>query len=319
MKKILFNLLFAAIVFTFIKCKNNTQILEIELPEHTPKLVPYAFLTSDSTVEVVVKHSLGALEEGFQKIDSATITLYKNDEVLADNFQFITSSHYNEYGFYTTAPLSLAEAGVHYKLEVAADGFETVTAECTTVKKVPIKEVTYEVGAGIGEEGEMVDKVNLTFKDPQGEENYYIFTCELGDYSYYVDPLTGDTTYYSTYSNNLQSIDPRAETYYLSFVFGQTDLRSSITIINDKDFDGQEIKINFTNYSGLTKEDTGKIVHARLYTIPKDMYYFVQSAGQYEKAQEAIFPEPVAIYSNVKNGYGIFSIYQVDTKEIETE
>ena len=95
------------------------------------------------------------------------------------------------------------------------------------------------------------------------------------------------------------------------------------TCINDEFF------LRDKNFNGKTKEIVLFILHAdlepfliptttrtvksivELHSITADQYKYRKSLGAYRDAEDNPFAEPVLLYGNIKNGYGIFVTYDL--------
>ena len=62
--------------------------------------------------------------------------------------------------------------------------------------------------------------------------------------------------------------------------------------------------LNPQNGPGGMRRSTVKLLH-----INKDYYNYIRSLNTYENAADNPFAEPVNLYTNVNNGYGLFTTY----------
>lgn len=68
---------------------------------------------------------------------------------------------------------------------------------------------------------------------------------------------------------------------------------------------------------GLPEQDTPPRVMVELQAISKELYLFVKSLQLYQISSSDAYAEPVQIYSNVQNGWGIFGALSYDRHFVE--
>jgi hypothetical protein len=90
-------------------------------------------------------------------------------------------------------------------------------------------------------------------------------------------------------------------------------------LFNDLLFNGQnkalELEIPYENYSGIEVgyEWSYKTLSVRVYlhNISKSYYYYRNSLELYQSASGNPFAQPVQVYSNIENGFGVFAGSQI--------
>lgn len=261
------------------------QVLEIDLPEHEPILTPYCFVNDvDSTVSVVVQRSQGALEprdwnNPSYLIADATVELYKNG-TLWNTIPYKESIL--SYQIQMNEAFSLEGYGDTYELKVSAPTFESVTGTQVMPNPVEITEATYEQGALTDQFGDQLDALNVSFKDPPNEKNYYMLNVVIE-----TDWGTNEEMPMNTLS------DPSMTEGFRSL------------LISDEIFDGETYtaRTGLYNYGG-----SGYEMRVILRNITKDEYFYQKSLINYDNAQNSLFPEPTLIHTNMSGGLGVFSM-----------
>jgi len=132
-------------------------------------------------------------------------------------------------------------------------------------------------------------KLNILVTDQPGEQFYML---EIFEEYYDIDPFTGDTTIYE-YLPGFYRTSPILENS------GDYDSRAFFT---DQLFQNGTIKIDVAlyYYPGSSQ------LRARVTSLSKGLFLFYKSINLYAQATGNPFAQPVQVYSNVDNGYGIF-------------
>lgn len=163
MKRLLF-ILCTTILFT--SCED---VIEVDLNEAQERLVIEAALIklkgfTDTNQQIRLTKTRGFFEDSLTTVENADVTVTREDgEVFI--FQHDSAGYYFTNQFQT----SLLEK---YYLKIEVDG-EIYTAEETFIPVTTIDSVSQRNDAGFsGEETEL----KAYYTDPEGEENYYLFT-----------------------------------------------------------------------------------------------------------------------------------------------
>jgi hypothetical protein len=330
MKKIAFLFFISIAIFA---CEKEI-IIDTELLES--KLAVSAFISTDSAITVYVYQSqpLNGFNESKTK-KNAKVTLR------FDNQQFdlgLGSFEQNNYQggsdtlYYFTTPNLRGIAGKTYHLEVSCPGFETVTAETTI--PIPVEIISVDTMSMFVQEGNYTSLrqyYNLRFKDPGHEANYYrLLRKERGGKwrNYYVNSDT--IRYFSLYEDMVNSYFGSNDPVYGdesnnadSYIFGGA--WNSFGVFNDELINGKDYQLNV--YKSLTywgdndqrEEEVRNNMNTRignfekttmyLQSISKDMFLYLKSVDLQSYNDGEPFMEPVPVYNNINNGYGIFGSY----------
>ena len=272
------------------------QIIEPDLPDHTPRLTLQAFFTTDSTWVAFVGRSAGILESlpsHERSVAEATVELLSGDQVI-DELKFFQRERVY---VWEKAPL---QAGKSYSLRVSVPGFATIRATDAIPRPVPIAIASYHVNTSVRSESAIKGdlSIKLEIQDPPGETNYYqihlfaLFSTGREEGSFWTkDP--------SIIADNNEAA-----------FFG------TAPFFTDALFDGQTHEIELSSNYNVT-EDTRLFL--QVLDISETYYEYVKSAKLHEFTQDNPFAEPVSVYSNVEDGYGIFAGYNSQTFELVLE
>ncbi len=291
----------ATIAFLLASCNGDkfSQVVEIDLPEHTPVLsVSAEFSSVDSLLTAFVYHTYATNEKpDSTNVANATVKLYKDGELVRElvlnQFSFIKDS-------YQAEGAGIFSAGGSYRLEVSAPGFATVFAEQKMPRKVEIAEVTVKPESVPDIDGSRLDELIVEFDDPAGEENYYALDA-FQTFCYF----DGVDTFCYNQSAYLDSFDPLLE-------YSPT----SGLIISDKTFDGKRVVLRATSYNSLQPSSPDERLVVQLVHISKEKYFYLRSLSQYQDADGNPFAEPVTVQGNIEGGVGLFALEAVDTLQV---
>lgn len=310
------------IIFTltlFGSCESFfDSVVEIETPDHKPVLVVAAYweVGSDSLAVFVSKsrggkdnsafnvkdpNPFGGSNQGnYDTVGNAKVELFRNDQLLGEIPYFKIGYHLSK-GKYKldTVP------GVRYKIRVSASNLPTIEAEQVTQGKLNISQTNYKKDGAIyqdpdelfGQQPEKGDEFSFEIKDNSADENYYSIARDRFQNEpvswYSKDAPSGQTSGYNVFIRN---IDPLMEAGFL----------------NDKTFNGSNYRWRFftKSYSPNIEPKSGDRLEYNVWSYSKDWFLFTKTSRLLRESQDNIFfSEPVILHSNIKGGYGIFSIY----------
>lgn len=303
MQRNIFSLIcFATIAMMLASCSGDkfSQIVEIDLPDHTPMLsVSAEFSIEDTLLTAFVYQTYATNEKpDSTNVANAMVKLYKDGELVREfalrQFTFIQDSYEAE-----SAGILSAE-GSTYRLEVSAPGFATVFAEQKMPGKVEIAEVTVKPENVPDPDGSKLDELIVEFDDPAGEANYYALEA-FQNFCYWdgIDTFCFNNPVY------LDSFDPLLE------YSGNNSL-----IISDKTFDGKRVTLRATSYNSLLPNSPEERLIVQLVHLSREKYLYLRSLYQYQNADGNPFAEPVTVQGNIEGGVGIFSLESVDTVQV---
>ncbi|MBK7173613.1 MAG: DUF4249 domain-containing protein [Bacteroidales bacterium] len=291
--------IFPIIIFflLFIGCEKTEKIENF--PKTASRIALDCIMIPDSGISVILYKSLSILDNAPNKaLTQATLELYKDGSLLATQ---VGANQSNSYYFPDIKP----EAGHQYKLVARHNGYETVTAVSdiplaaeikklsTTVHDTSSWEWTYGIRYFFSK-----GKLLLDLKDAPETGNYYKLSMYMLDTSYSFNEY-GDTVGIYIYKNSLQNFGNEATNPLIEFTEGES------YYFSDQYVNGQEFSIELPiTYSGDTP---GVDIFVELSTLSKDYFLFRKSLIKYNESQNNPFSEPIKIYTNIENGYGIFA------------
>tara|TARA_X000000950_G_scaffold83395_1_gene104958 strand:+ start:1093 stop:1998 length:906 start_codon:yes stop_codon:yes gene_type:complete len=296
MKKLFFLL---SVSLIYISCE---KVIPFEGDVNTPKLVINSVFESDSTFKVHVSSSRSVIDtSSFENIDDAVVTIKDGNGNVIEVLNHVVN------GFYKG--LVLPEENTTYILKVNHPNYADITASDSLPSPIIINSVDTST---------ILDPINgnrlrisMNFDDPENNQNYYLLeTYSVNEYLI-VENL--DTIEYE--------LDTTKQFMVLTdevFQNGGSPWRDQ-GLFNDLLFNGQnktlEIEIPNENWSG--SEDgydwSYKTLTLRLYlhNITISYYYYRTSLELFQNASGNPFAQPVQVYSNIENGFGVFAGSQI--------
>ncbi len=298
--------LISLVVFS---CETTEKI--DEFPLRPSRLVLNSYFSADSIWAVQVSKSLSVLDNAdLEYVGNATIKLYKNS-VFIDTIKETDGN-----GWYYSFK-NLPETGQSYTLEVSIPDYKTpIIAEDYVPSAVPLSNV--EIGiidSSFYTEsyyddyydsiftytyGNLQGTFEIAIDDPGNKDNFY----EISVYSYVSYPDYNDPSiiYVDKRIINFSTEDPVAD---------ENDSYLENIQFSDEIFNGQKyiLKLDFQDWDA--KKDKEYIIE--LTSLSEAGYLYKKSVKEYLNAYNDPFAEPVLIYDNIENGYGIFAGYSVRT------
>ncbi len=306
--------IFLVIIVIFISCSKE---IIVDIPVKDYKLVVNSTISpfiapNPQTVFAKVNRSTHITDTASNTILSdATVCLFGDGEVI-DTLLFVDSL-----GIYVLNRFWFPNQGVDYALKAEHSGYKTVTASTKIPEQVKIIDTVVTPMVMVNEAGDIFNEVALTFKDPPNEKNYYEIVLSVPGIDYY----SNDLYYRLSSSDKLIS----RENYYPPLERFDIE-KPKYLLFSDVGIDGEQYCIKF-NYKPPRAFDgingnylESHIIYFQLRNVPFEYYAFKTAWIQQTNSQiENVLyggTEPQNIYTNIENGYGLFSGFNYDDGSI---
>ncbi len=189
-----------------------------------------------------------------------------------------------------------AKEGNTYSIEVTHNDYKRISAETVLPFKVPVISVdTFTFYKDVVLYQQIIDSFTfigykkndttvlstmftINFQDPPVTKNYYMLEVINNRVTYNYDGFTLD--------------DLIMEYEYPEYLF------------SDKFIQGKKYGIQFSVFS-----DYADSISFSLYSVNEDYYKYWTSVNKYNLSKEDAYREPIPLYSNIKDGIGIFAGY----------
>ncbi len=287
-------------------------VVDVDLPEFKPSLVVNSLLSPDDTViTVFVTENRHILDNAydFKTVKNAKVEVFEDQQSIG----VLTYSDGDRPGYYLEYK---PKAGKTYRLDVSKDGFTKVSATTT----IPLKEpIFYFESASMRKDEYGSEEIRLDYilEDPKGDDYYWIKL--YANYSYY-------NSYYDEEKDSLitEKYTDWQEWYYylLGADLNEFEDYSLYEYTTDELFDGSNKKFSiefpdiYSYDSEDSKSDTSQF-RLEIHRMTEAFYrYTTTSEIQYYNG-DSPFSEPVKVYSNIENGFGVLGSQIIGRKEFE--
>ncbi len=260
-------------------------------------------LQADSTFRVQVTLTANLSDSAPPPVENAQVIIESD----ADTPDTLT---YTEKGWYVSP--HKVKAGVSYTCKVNISGFPLVSAQASVPRQTEIDTIVYIDLAGRGEEGEKISSVEFSIQNDKTRKQFWqVQLVNEGMKSDY-DFETGERFEYFGTTNE-----------YIYMLAGQDSVllgeANPLILFSNKLMKSSRYRVKFyinENYTHFSEDQTPYIVLRAVdesYYKYLKQYYIYESAGYTDIGKT---PQKYPLYSNVTNGYGVFTGISVLRKEL---
>ncbi len=277
------------------------KTITVDIPDEGRKIVINSLYDANGNFGVALSQSKYILETGyeFKPINNASILLYENNQLI----ETLTEES-NGY-YYSVTDL---KQGNTYKLEAKADNWPMASCESRVPYEPKIDTTYLSVIYDVSEYYSGIRRIDfdLKFQDDGLSSNYYMLRGEYKTRQQFYNTTTGEIGYdeflspFSIYTNSQSNSNSSSDfdNYHGGIVF------------DDVLFNGKLHNLNFYTeylYTDFTDSPDSTIrLYYYLSEISEDLYKYYLSYEKYQLVNGDPFSEPVQVFSNIKNGFGIF-------------
>lgn len=326
MKRIIF---FSLMLVTLLSCNKTINFDDEELAH---LVVVNSMIGTDQTFSAWLTQSTSILTDGQTNPPlEGTMDLYEDGTLIR---QF--PSHMGGFSASDIQP----KGGKNYRMVISANG-QQVETETTIPLRTEV--VSIDSMSTKTQFNSKITNYKLKIKDAVGEDFYRLIIVHEMLVKFPAEKRNNDTTRYYLYESQDQIVsdDPVFKSVYNNFGDELIDYGpgNDYSIFPDTYFQGKEYTLQFKTYSyymnpanpnlggggygnvGNPNPSSGpQTIFARtiihIQHLSKDLYTYVKYLKLYQNYHSNPFSEPVAVYSNVKNGAGIFAGFNDEAKFI---
>lgn len=280
----------------FILFSSCTKEVDIALPPIESKLVVTSLFTADSLLKVHISKSVSITDTADLIVENATATLYKNGT-------FLEILDYDSNGFYIST--NILKTTENYEIKVEAPSFQQVQSIAQIPEQVKLIATNFTQNAGVDEEGDNFSTVSIQFHDQESTQDFY-------EIQFYEEHLGYEDEKF-VYGFGGFSYDPiiKAE--------GDQEYYPDYLLLSDELINGESVNLDINFFDRSSSDRTLKI-YLEFRAVSRDYYLYKKSLMRHLANQ---FPdiwdgtgEPAQLFTNIKNGYGIFAGYTVDSDTV---
>ncbi len=283
--------------------------IEIAIPEIDPLPVANAIFQPDSVFKVTLSKTRKILSnDPVTDMDNAFIRLSQGNTVI-DTLVFQDGAYFSDL---------FPSIGEDYRINIDIEGFETLQANDKIPKAPNLISASFKDSVYTDSEGYFLSQAEIVFRDDPNEENYYELILEqLYDEEEWIQlfgmvvPYASTVKVYFDLETNDLVIENEGQLALYAFEY---------PVFSDELFNGETyaMRANYgSTWASANNPNSNLVVILR--SVSKDYYTYRKSLTahietQFSDVWDGVV-EPASMFTNIKNGYGIFAGYSqvIDT------
>ncbi len=256
------------------------KYIDMNIPDKGRKIVANCLYSDTGAVTVFLTQSRFILDNSEFKIITGASVVFYEDGIEVGTLSETEPGKYISQGF-------IPSAGKSQSIKIIK-GNDSITAQSIIPHKVPFEFIdTVRIKTEYYEYLRFRIKVN----DPPSNENYYMIGFDLKQ------PV--EDTVHHPYLLYFSTEEPFVEAY-----------NDNYGLISDILFRGKSQIMSFDLDLYQFSNDTN-LLYINFYSISKDMFLYLVSLDAQMQSNDSPFSEPVMIYNNIENGYGVFGGFSI--------
>jgi len=272
------------ILFLLTSC---TKEVVIDLPDHEGKTVINSIFSPDTLLCVHVSRSRVIIDTFFIQETAPVVVLKYAGE--ADTLQSTGNGYY-------VSRNHVPQVQTRYTIEVSSTEYGKATASDKIPEEVPFEVINYMQEAGIDVEGCNFSSITIRFNEPPGEKNYY-------EIKVVHESNPGGKLRYEKLWLWSNDVVIRNEGY-------------DNLIFSDELINGKSHTLAFNFYHFIYKKEITSRFFILFRSVSENYFFYKKKLMLHFENQIGDIGygtgNPVNLYSNVENGYGIFAGYSED-------
>jgi len=293
-------------------CFSCVKELNIKSQSSVHKIVLNSVFNPNSIFKVELSPSFSPYEDiEVKEIKDATVSIYE-EGILKENLVYQTSTD-KHLGKYISSFVPIQ--GKNYRIKASSPNYDDVAATAKIPSLVTFKEAKAINDKLWTSNNPGLIRHDFSFVlDDNPEENYYYLTISAPINKF--NPQTLEWELYAhQYAEILIADLPKAQLYVNNgLIFTDRSFNGNSFKIKGTATSYREIHEEFDGISGLVKDTS--ILEVSLHHLSKEVYYFYTSHATNLLNQDDFYTEPTSVYSNIKNGFGIFGGEAIDEQEM---
>lgn len=287
-----------------LACNKATEVV---LPGQTPLLVVNGQWQQRSVFMLRVTRSRGILDPfdtgvalfNTYEVKNALVTVKEND-ITVDTLKYDSLDL-----FYISTRNKRAKLNAVYTISASSPGLAPVSATSNLLSVMTISGTQLKTKTSYNAAGEAMDQISFSFKDAAGQADYYLIRILRAD---------------GSYADCINTTDEDFEKLIFNTPSTETCFDGDKLLLSDQNFNGKTKKVVLSVstdqmadfvFAGQTRHPYIELLH-----ITPDFFRYIKSTNGYDISAVNPFSEPVNIYSNIKNGYGLFTAYSLVTDSL---
>lgn len=304
-QNLIFPLLLSALLMS---CET---VVDIDVPEEEPKAVINAMFEADEPVKAEVTKSSTAMEKAqAEAVEAATVVLFKNGESVDTLIKEDVPPEPGVPRRYVSENYT-PEAGNNYRIEVEAEGLDPASAETRLPEEIGETElISYEPEYREA----LVDewhKVVVEF--PLQEDSYYTVTPVIIYEDQYGNSTSEGVAFLTSEPRLLHAGGGEFDQ-----ILGSALLSGEIEMELKEDDDGMiELEL-YPEAMPSNRDHIGEYEYQVIIRkVTSDYKNYIRTLRKQDLNRDNPFAERVSVYSNVEQGFGMFSGYHEERIKLE--
>ena len=301
------------VLFTIIllSCEKN---FNVEIPVQEPKIVIGFTQQTGEPLSAKISKSQGILVPPDPANPNASFRVTQAQVLVYENNIFLDSLTYSATDkSYITLNNKQFTAGNNYRVTALAPGLNRAEAFITAPRNIAINSISRVRNARNSSSGDPLDDLTISFNDAGNETNYYLIRVLKPNF---YSPPVSYTDVACIYTSDVDIEKNTADDDPFDPDNCISPYNNSV-LMRDNNFNGRTKQIKISVYSSELTPGNEPVTGREwkpvfeLWHISEPEYKYKKSRQAYESAIDNPFAEPVQIYSNILNGYGIFGIHSI--------
>lgn len=277
---------------TLISCET---VIELEVPRNERRMVLNSFFNPDSSFKVFLHEDVHILDYTSEPIpiSGAKIELFNNENELIAELAHVSGAEYSS----DVRPIQ----GQEYFININKDGFESISA----VGSVPA-DLAEVHGISVHEVDAFEYNFTVSLDDPEGNDYYEIQAWEEAIF------LENEDSVYTVFPSYLESS---------SLFFDEFSSEGHSLYLDDVLFENQTIDIAINTLWQLQAFCNENCVNYNVFVVVRrlseEYFLYRESSELQDRLSGDPFAEPVNVFTNVSNGFGIFAGFNNNVIRVE--
>ncbi|MFN4915575.1 MAG: DUF4249 domain-containing protein [Sphingomonadales bacterium] len=264
-------------VLGLLACETKLDLSEVS---GRTRLVVNALVNDQDKIEIQVSKTIPLGSTGAVEFVKNAVVVVRDESGNSAGFSYNVGTDKYE------NPVFRAVAGKYYSVSVKASGFDEVFAEMVMPDKASKNPSTWKDSTDQDSSGFPTGTLSLILNDKGSEDNYYRISL------FYYDDITATW-------NTLQPVTKDAAIENEAIVSD-----NGSWVFSDRSFNGQQKSVDFITPFGYALGTPKYLVVTESLNDPYFKYF--KSIENY-KAGAGVFGEATPVYSNIRNGVGIWA------------
>lgn len=295
------------------------KFVDIQVREADRRIVLSGLFCTDSTLIVHVSRTSQLSPQELGDITKPYVDPWMPDEVSLYEDDQLIGHLVGKQGNFLEMPGFRPSVGKTYRIGASQGEMKPVSATVRIPEPAPLRAI--DTTMAITENGRAVFRMSLQINDPAHQENFYALQVTGVQRPYYdiFHRIWVDST--MTYNCNPRLNGKTDGMLELDFLDANRDVYVDRRLFfSDRLFNGKLFELNFeVLHNSWGKMADTVLFRVDLYQVDKSYYQYAVSEQKYRLTQNNPFVEPVQVYSNVDNGFGLVSAYSVIRKEFRVD